>query len=91
MFHFKSVFTLSVYQCIVLFRFFLLLSFHSNGVSKQMPRLKSAHDFGRPGKQCTGPVHNVTEQDLEVVDELEHTDEVGATGSPQPDVLQSLT
>ena len=52
--------------------------------------LKSAHDFGRPGKHCTGPVHNATEQDLEAVDELEHTDEVGATGSPQPDVLQSL-
>ena len=53
--------------------------------------LKSAHDFGRPGKNCTGPVRNDTEQDLEVVDELEQTKEVGATASPKPDVLQSLT
>ena len=53
--------------------------------------LKSAHDFARPGKNCTGPVHNDTEQDLEAVDELEHTKEVGATASPKPDVLQSLT
>ena len=37
--------------------------------------LKSAHDFGRPGKNCTGPVRNDTEQDLEAVDELEHTEE----------------
>ena len=37
--------------------------------------LKSAHDFGRPGKDCTGPVHNDTEQDREAADELEHTDE----------------
>ena len=41
--------------------------------------LKPAHDFGYPGKDCMGPVHNNTEQDLEVVDELEQTDEVGAT------------
>ena len=53
--------------------------------------LKFAHDFGRPGKNCTGPVRNDTEQDLETVDELEHTEEVGATASPKPDVLQSLT
>ena len=53
--------------------------------------LKSARDFGRPGKNCTGPVRNDTEQDLEVVDELEQTKEVGATASPKPDVLQSLT
>ena len=53
--------------------------------------LKSAHDFGRPGKNCTGLVRNDTEQDLEVVDELEQTKEVGATASPKPDVLQSLT
>ena len=53
--------------------------------------LKSAHDFGRPGKDCTGPVHNDTEQDREAADELEHTDEVGATASSNPDVLQSLT
>ena len=53
--------------------------------------LKSAHGFGRPGKNCTGPVRNDTEQDLEVVDELEQTKEVGATASPKPDVLQSLT
>ena len=53
--------------------------------------LKFAHDFGRPGKNCTGPVHNDTEQDLEAVDELEYTEEVGATASPKPDVLQSLT
>ena len=53
--------------------------------------LKSAHDFGHPGKNCTGPVHNDTEQDLKAVDELEHTEEVGATASPKPDVLQSLT
>ena len=53
--------------------------------------LKSPHDFGRPGKSCTGPVRNDTEQDLEAVDELEYTEEVGATSSPKPDVLQSLT
>ena len=49
--------------------------------------LKSAHDFGRPGKNCTGPVRNNTEQDLEAVDELEHTEEVGATASTKPDVV----
>jgi len=54
-------------------------------------KLKSAHDFGRPGKNCTGPVRNNTEQDLEAVDELEHTEEVGATASLKPDVLRSLT
>ena len=48
--------------------------------------LKSAHDFARPGKNCIGPVHNDTEQDLEAVDELEHTKEVGATASLKPDV-----
>ena len=53
--------------------------------------LKSAHDFGRPGKNCTGPVRNDTEQDLKAVDEREHTKEVGATASPKPDFLQSLT
>ena len=53
--------------------------------------LKSAHDFGRPGKNCKGPVCNDTEQDLEAVDELDHTEEVGATASPKPDVLQPLT
>ncbi|XP_078355584.1 uncharacterized protein LOC144640268 [Oculina patagonica] len=53
--------------------------------------LKSAHDFGRPGKDCTGPVHNDTEQDRDAADELEHTDEVGANASSNPDVLQSLT
>ena len=47
--------------------------------------------LGRPGKNCTGPVRNDTEQDLEAVDELEYTEEVGATSSPKPDVLQSLT
>ena len=53
--------------------------------------LKSGNDFGRPGKNCTGPVRKDTEQDLEAVDELEHTEEVGATASPKPDILQSLT
>ena len=53
--------------------------------------LKSAHDFGRPGKNCTGPVRNDTQQDLDAVDELEHTEEVGAPASTKPDVLQSLT
>ena len=64
-----------------------------------MPRLqpvkvkvqfKSTHTFGRPGKNCTGPVDNDPEPDLEGVDELEHTDAVGATSSPSLDVLQSL-
>ena len=53
--------------------------------------LNSAHDFGRPEKNCPGPVRNDTEQDHEAVDELEHSKEVGATDSTNPDVLQSLT
>ena len=53
--------------------------------------LKSARDFGRPGKNCPGPVRNDVEQDREAVDELEHTEEVGTTASTNPDVLQSLT
>ena len=53
--------------------------------------LKSAHDFVCPGKNCTGPVRNDTKQDLEEVDELEHTKEVRVTASLKPDVLQSLT
>ena len=58
-----------------------------------MPRLqsvKSTHTFGSPGKNCTGPVENDPEQDPEGVDELGHTDPVGATASPSLDVLQSL-
>ena len=53
--------------------------------------LKSAHDFGRPGKNCPGPVRNDTEQDREAVDQPQHTEEVGATASTNRDVLQSLT
>ena len=34
-------------------------------------QLKSTHTFGRPGKNCTGPVENDPEQALEGVDELE--------------------
>ena len=56
-----------------------------------MPRLQPVKDtFGRPGKNCTGPVDTDPEPDLEGVDELEHTDAVGATSSPSLDVLQSL-
>ena len=60
----------------VLFRFFF--RFIPMGRPIRCPgckELKSAHDFGRPGKNCTGPVRNDTEQDLEAVDELEHTEE----------------
>ncbi|KAL9978001.1 hypothetical protein ACROYT_G015474 [Oculina patagonica] len=63
-------------------------------LTKLNPRVATAmvaHDFGRPGKDCTGPVHNDTEQDRDAADELEHTDEVGANASSNPDVLQYLT
>ena len=49
--------------------------------------LKSAHHFGRPAKNCPGPVRDDTEQDRTAVDELEHTEAVGATASTNPDVL----
>ena len=79
--------------CTVLFRFFF--RFIPMGHPSRCPgckELKSAHDFARPGKNnCPGPVRNDTEQDRKAVDELEHTEEVGATASTNPDVLQSLT
>ena len=53
-------------------------------------QLKSTHAFGHPGKYCSGPVDHEAEQDLEGIDELEHSDKGGATASPHIDVLQSL-
>ena len=77
MFHFESVFYLERIPAFstVLFRFFF--RFIPMGRPSRCPgckELKSAHDFDRSGKNCTGPVRNNTEQDLEAVDELEHTE-----------------
>ena len=83
---FSSQFLLRAYTR-VLHRTVSFLLFPSRCRCPGCKELKSAHDFGRPAKNCPGPVRNDTEQDRAAVDELEHTEAVGATASTNPDVL----
>ena len=59
-----------------------------------MQGLESAHGFGRPGKNCTGPDHSDTKhavvEDSENATSTSPTDKVGANASPNSALLQSL-
>ena len=55
--------------------------------------LKSAHSFGRPGKNCTGPDHSDTKHAVDEDSENAtntSTAEVGANASTNTTLLQSL-
>ena len=60
MFHFASVFILSVHQRLCTVSFFFPMGRQSRCSGSK--ELKSAHDFGRPGKYCTGPARSDNKQ-----------------------------
>ena len=91
MFHFASVFILSVHQRLCTVSFFFPMGRQSRCSGSK--EFKSAHDFGRPGKYCTGPARSDNEQaELAEIEALTNTESTPPTDDHGAAVssLQSL-